>query len=358
MGIENFCESIYKFEEGSVAEIDIMIGDRVLVKKGTILTDAIIKKLQNLYLENPTLNHMNNEIVKENQKIDVCLDNKDKEMINDVRIKVEKYSEHLNDIFDEIYINNKNNMEEVTAFVKKILKELDSPRSAVKNILLEGSGEDAIFKHSVNVTVISLLLGKWIGLDEKELNFLMRASILHDFGKYKIKDILMKKEKLSKEEFQIIKEHPIIAYKLIKDIPYLNDSIKLGVLMHHERLDGSGYPLKIKTNIHHFARIIAIADTFDALNSNRPYKERKDLFTVLEIIREESLRKLDYNYCNIFIEHIINYYIGENVLLSNGKIAKIIQIDPNNLSKPLLLCEDEFINLKDYANLEVEKLLI
>ena len=129
--------------------------------------------------------------------------------------------------------------------------------------------------------------------------------------------------------------------------------------MHHERLDGSGYPLGLKDNqIHQFARIIAIADVFDAINSDRLYKKSRGPFEALEIIKKESLGRLDYEYCNVFINHVINYYMGENVLLNNGKTCKIVQIDANDLTRPLLLDDSGFIDLKKSKDLYIEKLVL
>ncbi|MCT8976124.1 hypothetical protein N4T77_05880 [Clostridium sp. CX1] len=89
-------------------------------------------------------------------------------------------------------------------------------------------------------------------------------------------------------------------------------TVGYGIVMYHERLDGSGYPLRLKGNeIHLFARIIAISDVFDTINSDRPYRKKMDLFSALESIRRESLGRLDYKCCKMFIERVANYYIGE-----------------------------------------------
>ena len=128
--------------------------------------------------------------------------------------------------------------------------------------------------------------------------------------------------------------------------------------MHHERCDGSGYPLKLKgEQIHEFAKIIAIADTFDAINSNRSYKERKKPLQSLKIIKEESLNKLDYSLCNTFLKGLESYYIGQECLLSNNKICKIIQLNLNDIESPLVFSNDEFIDLSKSRDLSIIELL-
>ena len=128
--------------------------------------------------------------------------------------------------------------------------------------------------------------------------------------------------------------------------------------MHHERQDGSGYPLGIKgEKIHYFAKIIAIADELDVLNSYKEDNINRGPFEVLETLKQKSLSKLDYEYTKILLEHISNYYMGENVLLSTGEIAKIIQVDSNNLSKPLLLKDGEFLDLSKNKDIYIKELL-
>ena len=123
--------------------------------------------------------------------------------------------------------------------------------------------------------------------------------------------------------------------------------------------DGSGYPFGSKQDqIDVFAKIIAIADTFDAINSTRAYKKSKGPFEALEIIQTESHGKLDYEYCTVFLEHMINYYIGENVLLNTNNICKIVFIDINDIIHPLLIDGSEFIDLKKNKNLYIETLVL
>jgi len=94
------------------------------------------------------------------------------------------------------------------------------------------------------------------------------------------------------------------------------------------------------------------------VNSNRNHKKKRGPFEALEVIQKESLGKLDYEYCKTFLEHIVNYYMGENVLLNNNKICKIVQVNPNDLSKPLLFDGEEFIDLKNHSDLKIINLAL
>jgi len=129
--------------------------------------------------------------------------------------------------------------------------------------------------------------------------------------------------------------------------------------MHHEREDGSGYPLGITgEKIHCFAKIIAIVDELDVMNSDEAYKNKRGPFEILEIIKEKSLNKLDYEYSKIFLEHIANYYMGEDVLLNTGDKAKILQINISDLSSPLILKDGEFIDLSKNKDIYIKELVL
>lgn len=345
---------IDELKSGMVLAEEIRVGNVVLLSEGVEITDALMHKLKEKYFENSIMVYGKDDYEKDEINI-----NKQK-TVEDIEQSFNEFSSNIEEMFENINNKIKVDITEVRNFASKIEEELNSPDAVIKNVVLHGSGGDCIFRHSVNVAALSAILGKWIGLEQKKIKLLTYAAILHDFGKTKIdKNILYKEGMLTTEERSIIKSHPIISYNFAKEIPYLHNSVTYGILMHHERLNGSGYPLEIKGDkIHPFAKIIAIADTFDAINSNRIYKKRKDPFAVLETIQKESLGKLDYEYCKIFIDHIINYYIGENVRLNTDKVCKIIQIYVNDLTRPLLLDNSEFIDLRKEKKLSIKELVL
>ncbi|MBC8061213.1 MAG: HD-GYP domain-containing protein [Clostridiaceae bacterium] len=341
-------------EPGMVIGKEIYSENILLVAKNVIVTESIIFKLKEKLFFDKVEVYSNDK----GEAGHVHFNNE--KSIEDIQGSFEVLSKNVEGIFDNLEGNYVLGMQEVRAFAKKIQGELDSTGAIIKNIVLHGSGKDSIYKHSVNVAALSSILGSWLELDEYKKNLLTYSAILHDYGKVKIdKKILNKVETLTKEEFQGIKKHPIWGYEDIKKIENLDSIVSHGILMHHERLDGTGYPFGIKAEqIPLFARIIAIADVFDAVNSDRIYKRSKSPLEVLEIIQKESLGKLDYEYCKVFLDHIINYYMGQEVSLNDGQVCKIVQIDINDLSRPLLLGEFGFIDLKKEKGLFVEELVI
>jgi HD-GYP domain-containing protein (c-di-GMP phosphodiesterase class II) len=347
---------IYELTPGMILSKDIRANGKVLIAKGVTITEYAINKLRQQYIPNKIEIYYedNNEKHKNNNEGERVRNVEEiEESLCELTFDVKKIYEDMNSL-------KMSDIKEIRKFAAKIQAELKFVNSVIKNIVLYGSGSDTIYRHGVNVAALSTILGKWIGLSDSDLNLLTYSAIFHDFGKVKIdQQIIDKPGHLTPNELKEIKFHPALGYKYIKQIPFLDKSVSYGVLMHHERMDGSGYPLGLKeNNIHKFGRIIAIADVFDAVNSDRVYKKSRRPFEALEIIKEESLGKLDYEYCNIFLNHIVNYYIGENAELNTKKVCKIIQIDVNNLAEPLLLDDTGFVDLKQHKELYIEKLAL
>jgi HD-GYP domain-containing protein (c-di-GMP phosphodiesterase class II) len=346
--------SVSELKEGMALSREIFMDGKVLIGKGVPLSETIINKLKSKYAFSRV------EIYYDDIEGSMESDNNIKpKTVEEIEQSFNELSYNVESIFQNIQNIQATGIKEVREFALSIQTELQHTSSVIKNIVLYGSGIDTIYRHSVNVAALSAILAKWIGLSNEQINLLSYSAILHDFGKTKIDNRILDKEgPLTKKEFEIIKSHPVIAYDFIKKIPFLDKSVSYGALMHHEKLDGSGYPLGISgSKIHQFAKIIAIADVFDAVNSDRVYKKSKGPFEALEIIQKESIGKLDYGYCEIFIKHVVNYYMGENVLLNNKKVCKIIQVDVNNLERPLLLDENSFLDLKQNKDLYIEKLV-
>jgi len=339
---------------GMVIAKDLEQGGRIFLKKDFSITNADIQKLKRtlfigkieVYEESVTEeNKISKKKLEEYTKVD--------EDFKEIAIRLQRTFRLINGEKNSV-------LNELQEFVERIQNEIKPTSVIIKNIVLQGSGSDSVYRHGVNVAALSALIGKWMGMKESEINQLIYSAILHDIGKMKIdKEVLNKNGALTTSEFEVIKTHTNLGYKALKNISYLDKSVLYGVLMHHEREDGSGYPLGLKGDaIHKFGKIIAIADVFDAINSNRGYKKKRPPFEALQIVKTESLGKLDYEYSKVFIEHIVNYYLGEEVILNNGEKCKIVQMNPNNLEKPLVLKSSEFIDLTKEKDLYIEKLVL
>lgn len=219
--------------------------------------------------------------------------------------------------------------------------------------------DDLTFTHSMNVALISNVFAKWLGLTEEEAKLATACGMLHDIGKLKIDDAIIKKPgKLTDAEYARIKAHPVEGYKILQH-QNINEHIKNVALMHHEKCDGSGYPLKLTgEKIDNYAKLISIVDVYDAMTSARVYRGALCPFKVIELFEEEGLHKYDIVYVMTFLENVINTYIDNRVMLSDGRIGVIKFIDKNNLSRPMVrLADQSFVELAKYRDLRIEKIL-
>ena len=220
------------------------------------------------------------------------------------------------------------------------------------------SYDDPTYTHCLNVALICHVFATWLGFPDRDVDAITVAGLLHDIGKLKIpSSILDKPAKLTEDEYQIIKTHTVEGYNLLKDLN-IDDHIKNAALMHHERCDGSGYPLGLTSDrIDTYAKIVSIADVYDAMTSARVYRGPLCPFKVISIFESEGLQKYDSEYILTFLEYVVNSYVNNRVLLSNGLVGDIVLINKMDLSHPMVHCGSHYIDLSHEHGLYVEAIL-
>jgi len=251
--------------------------------------------------------------------------------------KVEDIQKQLAQIVSSGAINTKS----LTALVDDILDSTVSQSQLFSYMCRLNSADDVTYNHSMNVSLLASILGKWLDMSEESIKELALAGLLHDIGKIMVNQtILNKKGPLTDEEFAHIKQHTTLGYQMVmgSDLP---TGIKQAVLMHHEKMNGEGYPLGLKwESIHPYPKIISIVDIYDAMTSERPYHKRFHPLDVIRMFEEECYGLLDTQYLYVFLEHIALNFIGEQVLLNNGQKGEIIFINKQSPSRPLIKKED------------------
>ncbi|KAB3535520.1 HD-GYP domain-containing protein [Alkaliphilus pronyensis] len=275
---------------------------------------------------------------------------------------VEEYTQlvkEMKGVFSNIARGGKLESNDIQSIANKLLNSSENICKIVEALHKFDNIDEYTYRHSINVALYSMFIGKWLGLEKKEIMHVIEASILHDIGKAKIpKEILNKKEALSKEEFDIIKEHATIGYNIIEEYSWLDYKVKQGVLQHHEREDGSGYPYGHKgEKICLYAKIIAVADIYDALTSERAYKPRKTPFDSFEEIINIGYNKLDIAVVRTFLNNIASFYSGTKVRLNNEEVGEIIYLPPNNIISPVIKVKDIYIDLKKHTIYKIAEIL-
>lgn len=251
------------------------------------------------------------------------------------------------------------NLEFLTNQVLGVIEELLQNKNAKINLLDLKTFDNYTFQHSVSVAIYSILIGMSLNYSKDELKKLGMAAILHDIGKVLIPDeVLNKVGKLTDEEFSLIKSHSKKGYDYIKEHYYLEATVNAGILQHHEKYDGTGYPLGLKGDkISKFARIIAIADVYDALVSNRPYRRAMAPSEALEILYANSGTHFDPDMLNVFVRKIMPYPLGTIIRLSDNNIYIVIENIEGFNSRPIVrnVATNKVIDLsKDLTKVIVE----
>lgn len=195
--------------------------------------------------------------------------------------------------------------------------------------------DEYTFKHSVDVAAMAMIIAKKYGLSDREIYEIGVAGLLHDIGKSKIPpEILNKPGRLTDDEFAIMKQHSLIGYKILKDKADISEAVRLGVLQHHEKINGSGYPMGVASGkISIYARILAVADIYDALVTERPYKKGFSKRDAVEMIMSMTA-ELDFDAMKSFLGSVILYPVNSTVELSNGETARVVENDPDCILRP------------------------
>ena len=317
--------------------------------------DAASFKQELESIEHDNLEPVIHSIVNKNMEIHVLtgegnapIDEKHKAMIEetkaafnnlkeDVELNLDAIKKHVEDAVPDMIRNN------------DVLMRLDQLRAS----------DDYTYQHSLRVSILATMIGKWMGYTKTELSELATAGLMFDIGKMKIPDFIMNKPKLSEDEFEVVKKHAQLGYGILMKTKGITNNMKYSALQHHERLDGTGYPLRLKSGqIHEFAKIIMVCDIFDAMISDRPYRKKVSPFQAAEFISWQSGVTLDSKICYILISNLAEFYAGKRVRLSNGEVGRIIYVDVNFPTRPVIALENGAIrDLVKEKNLQIEELL-
>ena len=271
-----------------------------------------------------------------------------------------KTKEGMVEIIDNIYATSNFNatgiyagkLDDANKILSEAIDNICSRRDLSIDIDSLNLHDDISYNHTLNVTVLSVAIGQELGLRDNALLSVAAASILHDIGDSQIPEELKNKPaKLTAEEFEIIKRHPKLGYEIISDVDYLSSKTKEGVLYHHERFDGTGYPEGlVGRKIPLIARIIAVADVYSALTATRPYRSAFNPAEAIEYIMGNAGRQFDNKIVEAFLHVISPYPIGSCVKLSNGEKAIISAQNPENPLRPVVFLMEDPTTIIDLYN--------
>lgn len=217
------------------------------------------------------------------------------------------------------------NIQHLFATIIKVIENLYITRSQVFNLIDLRLTSDYVFSHSANVCILSIKAGISLGYNRSDLLTLGIGALLHDLGQVTIPEILLNKPgPLTPEEYAVIQKHTGNGYQMLMSSKQLGKLPAIIALQHHENYDGSGYPGGIdQEKYHEFAQIVAIADRFDAITSNRPFRERYLPDEACEMLAAAGNYLVKHKIANAFLSNIAAYPTGTLVELSSGETAVV-----------------------------------
>lgn len=332
------------------------MNNQLVITKGSILSDRIITRLRfyNIYGLQIYAQY-NEEPVREQSYIEALRSSADFKKFN--RTYVETIV-HVESNLKGIIQGEVFNPEKLLAETDRIIRECRNGAHILEMLHGIRNYDDITYVHSLNVSLICNVFAGWLKFSEEDTRILTLAGLLHDIGKMMVpRDILIKTDKLTDNEFKIIKTHTIKGYQVLRN-QAIDQRIKYVALMHHERCDGSGYPNKyVAEQIDDFAKIVAIADVYDAMTSNRRYRKAVCPFDVVENFERDGLLKYDPGYLMTFMENIVQSYLHNIVRLNDGREGEVVMINKLSLSKPVLRIGKGFVDLSKEPELYIEEIV-
>lgn len=227
--------------------------------------------------------------------------------------------------------------------IVRLYQEMQKNAKGFLNLLVLKDYDSYTFYHSINVGILAMFLTRKLGFNNTCIEDAGVGGFLHDIGKVKISSRIVNKQALlTPDEFRIMQNHPVLGFNIIKEDPHLSTFVKKMVLFHHERWDGSGYPLKLKAEaIGNFAGIVAVCDVYDALTTERAYKKPLTVNDALLYIMRNTLNMFNPYVSQRFVNEMAQMYdlgsfypVGAFVRLNTGETALVISKDKEYSLRP------------------------
>jgi len=248
---------------------------------------------------------------------------------------IAKAKEMIASVFDDVRMGQAVEIDALVPLVDEILNSIARNPVALIGLARLKNADDYTFMHSVSVCGLMIALAKQLGLDAQQVREAGMGGLLHDLGKtMSPKEMLNKPGELTKDEFALIKHHPLEGHKLLLDGSGFTEVITDICLHHHEKVDGSGYPEGLTGDqISLFAKMSAVCDVYDAITSNRPYKSAWDPAEAIRTMAEWR-GHFDQVVFQAFVKQIGIYPIGALIRLASGKLGVVIEQSEQSLLKP------------------------
>ena len=272
-----------------------------------------------------------------------------------------KTIDKMKGVFNRVVMQNeKIDSDNILADVEEVVSKSRNSLHILDMLQCMKGFDDVTYVHSLNVALLSNMIGKIVfpKMSKEDLDVLTLSGLLHDIGKMMIPDeVLQKKGHLTIAEFNVIKTHVLHGSNILKGMD-LDPRIAEVAMRHHERCDGSGYPGGYHDNqISPFAKIVAIADTYDAMTSDRVYRKAICPFDVIHMFEREGLVKYEVEYLLPFLETAVQAYMNIEVHLTTDEIGKVVMVNTDELSKPVVKVGSVYYDLTKERAISIDRII-
>lgn len=353
-------------QEGSVLLEDVMSKTPVpLIAKDTTLTGWHIKILKAFLINEVTVAEgsfteqiMEEEVPEENEKYKaVTPSSRQTDFFKSYLQSVEEYKRE----FQKWQAGSGIDIVKVRQITLPLLDKAINNPELLMGLSNYAQKENYFSHHSISTGLLSGVIALQLDYDKGTVVQSALAGTLADCGMAKVTPrILLKETALTAAERKEVDSHPLLGYKLVKDINLVKNEAKLAVFQHHERLDGSGYVNGAKAEkLLPISRTVAVADVFHAMTTDRLYRERRPIFKVLEMFREDFFGQFDLSVVKAITNLFTNLPSGTAVQLSDGQAATILFIKQQHPTRPLvkLQASEAIIDLEKRRDLYIEKVI-
>ena len=331
---------------------------RIMLRKGVSLTPALITKIRYMGFQGV---YIDDDISKDIEVVNIISD--------ELKYRARR---EIKSLFVSVEHNMKtktaSHMENLSSYITEMVDELLYNRHVMVNVVDIRTYDDYTFSHSINVAVLAIVIGTVLGMSRQKLNDLAMGALVHDIGKVFIdKKIINKTGKLTPEEFEEIKKHSLIGFNYICSSGKIPEEARYSVLMHHEQYNGNGYPSGLSGNdIHLFGRIVCVADVYDALTSDRPYRRAMLPSDAIEYIMSGYNTHFEPKIVEAFTKKVAPYPVGTCVRLSSGVTGIVVQNYESSCLRPKIRIiqndkpTNEFIDLahdRSVLNVTIKELV-
>ena len=323
-----------------------------VLQKGTELTNEAIAKLVQHGIDYIDIDNRSENVASSDGILAAS-------SLQKIKHKVDEAIDMFETLFLESLASGKFDEDMIDDKLQPLMNDLMGQKDVVSLLMMFNHQDDYTYNHSLQVGLLCYYIATWIGYDKDEAYKIGKAGYLHDIGKCMIPPhILNKPGKLTDEEFDFVKKHASYGYEVVKNSTG-DEVAALVAKQHHERDDGSGYPYGLtKDEIHPYARICAVADTYSAMTSRRVYQTKKEQLAVLQELYKLSFGKLSAEAVQALIHHLVPNFIGKKVLLSTGEVGQIVMTNQSDFFRPLVQTDTRFVDLSKDMGTEIQEVYI